>query len=913
MRRRGQAAVIGAVFLAIIFSFAALFIIQLYSGQQEVYREALKTYMRSVEEGLPSVEVNYTYPVPGNVSRDLTLAVEEGSLNCTMSNLRYIDDTYCQLYSTGPAPHNAIRNGDFSLRSSYWTTAALSDGNVRWTFSNYNATVVTDSATWSNSSLSQVFELESDATVYYLSFNYSSKFAVLPSRGEGELYVFLDGQLVYKTAVSLLDNVVSSANITINKIIPAGSHRLEIRFNASYLVLTGGNYHNFSVDNVVLLAKGLGEGYKAALRLDANLLENTINLTTNIYLLSNTSTVMKVYAYEPSTNSYKLGGEYLMLPGVPSNISVASPSFILSFESSQAFEVYFDQVEIEYHLLNTSGLYITVENNGPGVFYLNGVWIRSPSNLKRINVSATITPLDHVKVSAPFPLSMNDVLEIRLVGATRVIKIGNIRIAPQASFYLNTSTLHIEVSPPGSGSTTPSPGDHVYIAGASVTVTASETSPAYVFSHWLLNGTLYSTNATVTVTVSGYVNLTAVFEPISTLYYLNVTVNDPSYGTTNPPPGVYGYPPGSSVDVTASPNTNHVLWKWLVDGASVPPSNPVTVTMDRNHTVVAVFEPWLEGWQYRRKITITERSGNTLNNYQVRIQLSSADFDFSKANPDGSDIRFTASDKLTLLNYWIERWDPASGTAVIWVKVPQIPASGTVDIYMYYGNPSATSLSDLASVMESLPAGDGTGYTIYYQEWVMPANNFQEIGTPQGWRADDRCWSYSPPFIFYYYSGSYASFYICSNGFIDMSSSYADWSSTEREFKGRKMVAPFWADLRTDRGGDIYIDASYSDEYGRGIYIRWKTRFYRNNGKQNLAAVLYDNGLIRFDYGTIYGSSTTDDTPVIGVSFGDNSHYTLSSYNGLQYPSNYNSVMFWPRKKASTEPSVSIGAEETLP
>ncbi len=915
MFRKGQATVIGAVFLAIIFSFVALFVIQLYAGQQEVYQEAMRIYRKTLEEGSPSLEINYTYPVVGDISSDLTLTVEDGSLNCTLTNLEYIDNTYCQLYSTGPSPHNAIENGDFSLGGTYWTTTAESDGTSRWTFSSYNATVITSDATWSKSTLSQVFQLENDATVYYLIFNYSSKFdTTIPNMGEGTLDVFLDNELIYQTTISFSDNVISSANISINKILPAGSHKLEIRFNASYLLgLTGTNYHNFSIDNIVLLAKELGKSYTAALKFDVNLVDNTINLTTNIYLLSNTSVVMKVYAYDPSTNSFKLDGEYFMLPGIPSNISISSPSFILSFTSSQAFEVDFDQVRIVYHLLNTSGLYMVVENNGPGVFYLNGIWIRSSSTLKRVNVSAVITPLDDIKVSALFPLSMNDVLEIRLIGATQVIKIGNIRITPQ-TFYLNTSTLHIEVSPPGSGSTNPSPGDYTYITGSSVTVTAVETNPAYVFSHWLLNGTLYSTNATVTVVVSGYVNLTSVFEPLSILYYLNITVNDPSFGTTNPAPGIYGYPPGSDVDVTAYPNTNYVLWEWIIDGASSTPNNPVTITMDQNHSVKAVFEPWLEGWQYRRKITITERSGNTLNNYQVKIQLTSANFDFSKANPDGSDIRFTASDKLTLLSYWIEKWDPVSGSAIIWVKVPQIPASGTVDIYMYYGNPSATSISDLTSVMEILPANDGTGYTIYYQEWKMPSNNFQLIGRAMNWYADDRCWRYTLPFEFSYYSQSYTSLYVCSNGFIDMTSSYADYTSTLREFRTRKMIAPFWADLMTNLGGgNIYIDTSYSDQFGHGIYIRWKTVFYFYNGQQNFAVVLYENGLIRFDYGRIYGSSWTDDTPVIGVSFGDNLHYTVSSYNNVQYPSNYNSLLFWPRKKATAEPTYVIGEEESLP
>ncbi len=82
---------------------------------------------------------------------------------------------------------------------------------------------------------------------------------------------------------------------------------------------------------------------------------------------------------------------------------------------------------------------------------------------------------------------------------------------------------------------------------------------------------------------------------------------------------------------------------------------------------------------------------------------------------------------------------------------------------------------------------------------------------------------------------------------------------------------------------------------------------------QNFALVLYENGLIRFDYGEIYGTSSTDDSPVRGISKGDGTHYTISSYNGIRYPSNYNSVMFWPRKKASTELTYTLESEEVRP
>jgi len=110
---------------------------------------------------------------------------------------------------------------------------------------------------------------------------------------------------------------------------------------------------------------------------------------------------------------------------------------------------------------------------------------------------------------------------------------------------------------------------------------------------------------------------------------------------------------------------------------------------------------WLNGWNHRRPVTITNTLAQTLENFQVRIELNSAYAEvFENTNPDGSDIRFTLSDGVTKIPYWIEEWDSVSQNAIIWVKVPQIPANGETTIYMYYGNPTATSESNGDEVFE---------------------------------------------------------------------------------------------------------------------------------------------------------------------------------------------------------------------
>ncbi|MFA5051257.1 MAG: DUF2341 domain-containing protein, partial [Patescibacteria group bacterium] len=98
-------------------------------------------------------------------------------------------------------------------------------------------------------------------------------------------------------------------------------------------------------------------------------------------------------------------------------------------------------------------------------------------------------------------------------------------------------------------------------------------------------------------------------------------------------------------------------------------------------------------WQYQRAITIDNSSGGALTDFQIKISLAAGNFNFSHANSNGSDIRFTDSDTTTELDYWIESYNSADQAATIWVKVPSISASSTKTIYMYHGNAGAGNVA----------------------------------------------------------------------------------------------------------------------------------------------------------------------------------------------------------------------------
>ncbi len=137
------------------------------------------------------------------------------------------------------------------------------------------------------------------------------------------------------------------------------------------------------------------------------------------------------------------------------------------------------------------------------------------------------------------------------------------------------------------------------------------------------------------------------------------------------------------------------------------------------------FDP---GWNYRRNVAVTCPCSQAVSEYQIQITLDNT-FDFNHARSDGADLRVTASDGITPIPFWIESWIPASTSASIWVKMPEIPLGGT-SIYLYYGNANpATNLVETPPIgpwtravgNPIIPAGAGTNTSLLAENIVYDA------------------------------------------------------------------------------------------------------------------------------------------------------------------------------------------------
>ena len=90
---------------------------------------------------------------------------------------------------------------------------------------------------------------------------------------------------------------------------------------------------------------------------------------------------------------------------------------------------------------------------------------------------------------------------------------------------------------------------------------------------------------------------------------------------------------------------------------------------------------WITGWDHREKLSLNfNRFDDTQTNFETRVHLDDSNFDFSKAQLDGRDIRFTSDDGATLLKFDRDVHDSVNEIAEYFVKIPSIPGATDLTI-----------------------------------------------------------------------------------------------------------------------------------------------------------------------------------------------------------------------------------------
>lgn len=133
---------------------------------------------------------------------------------------------------------------------------------------------------------------------------------------------------------------------------------------------------------------------------------------------------------------------------------------------------------------------------------------------------------------------------------------------------------------------------------------------------------------------------------------------------------------------------------------------------------VPATEWYNQSWTKRERVRITNTSTSTITNAQVKMTVP---YD-SDMQANFQDLRFTDSSGTTSIPFWVEASTSVT-SAIVWVKIPSLPASSFADVFMYFGNPTATAASDGLSTFKFFDDFEDNNITEYSGDTTLFANS----------------------------------------------------------------------------------------------------------------------------------------------------------------------------------------------
>lgn len=129
--------------------------------------------------------------------------------------------------------------------------------------------------------------------------------------------------------------------------------------------------------------------------------------------------------------------------------------------------------------------------------------------------------------------------------------------------------------------------------------------------------------------------------------------------------------------------------------------NAENIIFSEDHLTLSSSEHWFDtSWRYRKRVTFLNASGEAMTSFQTMIALTASNFDFRQIQNDCRDLRITDSDGMTLLPYDLELCDIAGQRIIVWAKIPQVEASDTDSVYVYFGNTNARDAQNKTAVWD---------------------------------------------------------------------------------------------------------------------------------------------------------------------------------------------------------------------
>ena len=280
-----------------------------------------------------------------------------------------------------------------------------------------------------------------------------------------------------------------------------------------------------------------------------------------------------------------------------------------------------------------------------------------------------------------------------------------------ANFSNITYTITVSANPSNSGNAT---GGGTYNHGQSCTVIATS-ADGYTFTNWTENGSVVSTNANYTFTVTGDRTLVANFEEQAPdTYNINVSPNPNVGGTVT---GGGNYQQGARCTVTATANEGYTFIKWTENGNQVSTNASYTFTVTSNRNLVAEFQI--------QSYTISA----TVNPSNSGVVTGAGDYDYGQS----CTLLATANEGYTFIN-WTEDGNVVSTNANYIFTV-----SGSRELIANFSTNAYTITVTAAPVEGGTVTGEGnyeygatctlTATANYEYTFVKWTKNGEEVST----------------------------------------------------------------------------------------------------------------------------------------------------------------------------------------
>ncbi len=289
-------------------------------------------------------------------------------------------------------------------------------------------------------------------------------------------------------------------------------------------------------------------------------------------------------------------------------------------------------VEMQYSLTNDATFPTNVTNVSGNLLNSDALFTNSGAN--DFSLQSTSPAIDAGNPSSSgLNIPVTDILGNPRIDNT-IIDIGAIEFQqPIVNFTITTSS-----NPSVGGTTT---GGGTFSSGSNVTVSATA-NMGYNFINWTENGTVVSSSADYTFTVTADRILVANFELIN--YTITTSSNPKTGGTTS---GDGTFQSGTNVTVSATATTNYNFINWTENGTVVSTSENYSFTITEDRNLVANFESTLS-------VNVNEADESTLQIYPNPtsgiITIESNDFSSVDIYDVSGKFIIKTSEKIVNLN-----------------------------------------------------------------------------------------------------------------------------------------------------------------------------------------------------------------------------------------------------------------------